>query len=37
VLAERYGTQDILTLDERHFCVLRGPGDLPFRILPADL
>ena len=36
VLAERYGTRDILTLDERHFRVLRGPGDLPFRLLPAD-
>lgn len=36
VLAERYGTRDILTLDERHFRVLRGPGNLPFRLLPAD-
>jgi predicted nucleic acid-binding protein len=37
VLAERYATRDILTLDERHFRVLRGPGGLPFRLLPADL
>jgi predicted nucleic acid-binding protein len=37
VLAERYGTVDLLTLDERHFRVLRGPGDRPFRLLPADL
>jgi predicted nucleic acid-binding protein len=37
VLAERHGTLDILTLDERHFRVLRGPGDEPFRLLPADL
>lgn len=36
VLAERYGTLDVLTLDERHFRVLLGPGDRPFRILPAD-
>jgi predicted nucleic acid-binding protein len=37
VLAERYGTLDILTLDERHFRMLRGPGGRPFRLLPADL
>ena len=38
VLAEQYATRDILlTLDERHFRVLRGPGGLPFRLLPADL
>jgi predicted nucleic acid-binding protein len=37
VLAERYATRDILTLDERHFRMLRGPGDLPFRLLPTDL
>lgn len=36
VLAERHDTIDILTLDERHFRVLRGPGGKPFRILPAD-
>lgn len=37
VLARRYGTLDLLTLDERHFRTLRGPQDLPFRLLPADL
>jgi uncharacterized protein len=36
VLAERHGTSSILTLDERHFRVLRGPGGRPFRLLPAD-
>ncbi len=36
VLANRHGTLDVLTLDERHFRVLRGPGGRPFRILPAD-
>jgi uncharacterized protein len=37
VLAERHGTPDILTLDERRFRVLKGPGERPFRLLPADL
>ncbi len=36
VLAERHGTLELLTLDERHFRVLRGPGDRPFRLLPRD-
>lgn len=36
VLAERHGTTDVLTLDERHFRVLRVSGARPFRILPAD-
>lgn len=36
VLAERHRTHDILTLDERHFRALDGPGGRPFRILPAD-
>lgn len=36
VLAERYGVRDLLTLDERRFRALRGPGGRPFRILPAD-
>lgn len=36
VLAERYGTRDILTLDERHFRAMRGPQGRPFRLLPAD-
>jgi uncharacterized protein len=37
VIAERTGIADLLTLDERHFRVLPGPGGRPFRILPADL
>lgn len=37
VLAERYGSRDILTLDERHFRTMRGPQGRPFRLLPADL
>ena len=36
VLAARYGVRDLLTLDERHFRAIRGPGSRPFRILPAD-
>lgn len=36
VLAERHGTLDVLTLDERHFRAVKGPGGRPFRILPAD-
>jgi uncharacterized protein len=35
VLAERHRTREILTLDQRHFRVLRA-GRQPFRILPAD-
>jgi hypothetical protein len=36
VLANRFGVRDLLTLDERHFRAVRGPGGRPFRILPAD-
>lgn len=36
VLAQRFGTADVLTLDERHFRVLPGPGGRPLRLLPAD-
>ena len=36
VLAGRYGTERILTLDERHFRVLRAPSGRPFTLLPAD-
>lgn len=36
VLANRHGTRDVLTLDQRHFRTLRGPGGRPFRLLPAD-
>ena len=37
VLSHRYGILDILTLDERHFRVVSGAEDLPFRLLPVDL
>lgn len=37
VLAGRYETYDILTLDERHFRLVSGPGERPFRLLPTDL
>lgn len=36
VLAERYGVHRLLSLDERHFRLLPGPGGKPFRLLPAD-
>ena len=36
VLAERHRTNDVLTLDERRFRAVDGPGGRPFRILPAD-
>ena len=36
VLADRYDTRDVLTLDERHFRVLRDGKGRPFRVLPAD-
>ena len=36
VLAERHRAVQILTLDERHFRVLRGHAGRPFQILPAD-
>lgn len=36
VLANRYGVRDLLTLDERHFRAIRGPGGRPFRLLPTD-
>lgn len=36
VIARRHGVRDILTLDQRHFRAVMGPGDKPFRILPAD-
>ena len=36
VLARRHDTLDILTLDERHFRALSGPGGRPFRLLPVD-
>jgi predicted nucleic acid-binding protein len=36
VLANRHDTLDVLTLDERHFRALRGPGGRQFRLLPAN-
>jgi hypothetical protein len=35
-LAGRFRTERVLTLDERHFRVLRTPRGRPFTILPAD-
>ncbi len=35
VLATRHKSQDVLTLDERHFRTLAANGK-PFRLLPAD-
>jgi predicted nucleic acid-binding protein len=37
VLAKRYKTSEILTLDQRHFRVMRGLDGRPFRLLPFDL
>lgn len=34
--AERLGTQRILTVDEKHFRVVRAADGKPFRLLPAD-
>ena len=36
VLADRYQCVDVLTLDQRHFRTVRGPGGKPFRLLPFD-
>lgn len=36
VLAERHGTDRILTLDERHFRAVRTSAGAAFRLLPAD-
>jgi uncharacterized protein len=36
VLAERYGTNRVLTLDERHFRALKLKRGKPFVVLPAD-
>ncbi len=36
VIARRHGVHDLLTLDERHFRAVPGPGDRPFRLLPTD-
>ncbi len=37
VLALEYGANEVLTLDERHFRVLRIGERKRFRILPVDL
>jgi predicted nucleic acid-binding protein len=36
IIAERYRTHDVLTLDERRFRTLTGSDGRPFRLLPAD-
>lgn len=36
VLANKYRCWNVLTVDERHFRILRGPWGRPFRLLPAD-
>ena len=36
VLAARYDTDRVLTLDERHFRALRTRSGAPFTLLPAD-
>jgi predicted nucleic acid-binding protein len=36
VLARRYNCLDVLTLDQRHFRVVLGPNDKPFRLFPHD-
>lgn len=35
VLTNGHDTLAVLTLDERHFRVLSGPGGRPFRLLSA--
>ncbi len=34
VLAQKYRTDRVLTLDRRHFTVLRTASDAPFILLP---
>jgi hypothetical protein len=36
VISHRYGSVDLLSLDERHFRVLRGFDGRTFRLLPLD-
>ena len=36
VLAGKFRTNRVLTLDERHFRALRTPDGKPFELLPAD-
>jgi predicted nucleic acid-binding protein len=33
-LADRYGTETIVTLDRRHFSAIRSASGRPFRLLP---
>jgi len=35
VLGQRYGVLEVLTLDQRHFQALRGPGGRRFRLRPG--
>jgi len=37
VLAKRYKTNEILTLDQRHFRAIRGLDGRHFKLLPFDL
>ncbi|MEE8406937.1 MAG: PIN domain-containing protein [Acidimicrobiia bacterium] len=37
VLAKRYNTSEILTLDQRHFRVVRSLNGRHFRLLPFDM
>ena len=37
VLAHRYNTHDVFTLDHRHFRTMVALDGEPFRILPADI
>ena len=34
VLADRLGTDLVVTLDRRHFAAIRSPGGRSFRLLP---
>jgi predicted nucleic acid-binding protein len=36
VLSRRFGSLDVVTLDERHFRPMRGARGRHFRVLPAD-
>jgi hypothetical protein len=36
MLARRHARDQVLTLDQRHFRVLPGPGGRRFSILPGD-
>jgi uncharacterized protein len=36
VLADRFQSRDVLTLDQRHFRVMQYRNQVPFRLLPHD-